>query len=183
MRRALELKISEPEKEILIGVIKTKAKLTKPAVRDMFRAEEAKYVFETAPSPELLALEEEQKRKDEEVQLWSVVRSLATDPKLLRRICQFAEEQGVVGEKLAVVAILLTLVSRLNRKECLRTLRRGAASSGKSFLIETMLKMLSEKSRLPARRRICQGLHLPGRTGRLQKQSHLCDGNGSSRCR
>jgi hypothetical protein len=75
-----------------------------------------------------------------------LVEHLAKDPAILDRVIDAVAAAGVVGERRATLAVYLTATSRLNRRRCLSVLRRGAASSGKNFLIEIVLTLMPPES-------------------------------------
>src|SRR4029077_18661361 len=88
-----------------------------------------------------MAVAAEDRRKRIE-HLATLVRPLAADPNLMKKLIAYAHGQGVVGEDAAVVATFLTAVSRTlaGRAGCM--VRTGAPSSGKNFVVETILATL-----------------------------------------
>ena len=71
-----------------------------------------------------------------------MVRPLAADPDLINNLIAYANDQGVVGEDPAVVATFLTAVSRTLAGRAGCTVRTGAPSSGKNFVVEAILATL-----------------------------------------
>jgi hypothetical protein len=119
------------------------------SLREQWSKQEAEWARANAPTPEQLAemtaeaaAQAREERAAEAEALWAQVRPLATDPKLIDHLLDYIRAQGVVAEEGGSIGIFLTLVSRLGFKPlCL--LRRGAAASGKNYLVEIQLRLLS----------------------------------------
>ncbi len=126
-------------------------------VREDWKAEEKRFDLETAATNQekenariaaeaKVELEAEGARAEEAAELWPKIKKLATDPRIIERLVEFVGARGVVGENPARIAIFLTVTSRLHKRKAISLLRRGAASSGKNYLVEAIIQMVSPES-------------------------------------
>lgn len=143
------LELSEVQREAIAKRIVESTRISIRTVKtDMKNATRA-WAEKQAPTPEELAARKaleaariEAERQAECALVSKRVEPLARDPKLMERMIAFVHSQGIVGEEAAIIAILLTFASRRLRRRALSYLRRGAPSSGKNVVIETMLTMM-----------------------------------------
>ena len=90
-----------------------------------------------AAEAEQAAAEQAAERETRKAELWEEVRSLATDPELMKRWYLYGRDRGLVREDNGFVGVRLTFESRLLKGvSALCLLRRGAAASGKNHPIE-----------------------------------------------
>ena len=72
---------------------------------------------------------------------WAVCEGLATSSDLLKRVFDAVARLGVTGDRAGALCTFLTAISRF-LSEPVRMLRRGSASSGKSYVIDKILALL-----------------------------------------
>ncbi len=143
------LELSEVQRETIAKGIVGRTGISIRTVKNDMKKARAVYAEKQVPTAEelaaraaLKAAQAEADRQTECAQIAHRVGSLAKDPKLMDRLIAFVHAQGIVGEEAAIVAIFLTFASRRLRRRALSYLRRGAPSSGKNVVIETMLAMM-----------------------------------------
>jgi hypothetical protein len=150
LRAALSLRKTEVRLETLVvAIAKSKSGLGLRVLRTAVKRLKAEFDRVSAPTDEELRQQEAATlaiAADERAQrirdLETLIRPIAADPDLIKNLIAHANDQGVVGEDSAVVATFLTAVSRTlaGRAGCMA--RTGAPSSGKNFVIETILATL-----------------------------------------
>jgi hypothetical protein len=72
---------------------------------------------------------------------WARCQAIALDP--VRLLLDIAERLGVVGDRFGVVAVFLTMTSRLLTRPA-GLLRKGASASGKSFPIDALIALFNK---------------------------------------
>jgi hypothetical protein len=73
---------------------------------------------------------------------WGKCKDVATDPKLIERLLDAGRRLGIAGDKQGVLCAFLVMVSRLLKRPA-AVLRKGAASSGKNFVTDTLTALLN----------------------------------------
>ena len=81
-------------------------------------------------------------REAEKASLMSRIGWLARSPDILMQAVQFLWDEGVAGERSALIALNLLMAGRMHKTMPMALLRTGAPASGKSFVVEQALSML-----------------------------------------
>jgi hypothetical protein len=146
LRAALSLRETEVRLETLVvAIAKSKSGLGLRVLRTAIKRLKAEFDRASAPTDEELRQQEAatlaiaaEERTQRIRDLETLIRPLAADPNLMKKLIAYAHGQGVVGEDAAVVATFLTAVSRTlaGRAGCM--VRTGAPSSGKNFVVEAI---------------------------------------------
>ncbi len=89
-------------------------------------------------------IEEENNRKQTE-KTWKTCRDLATHPNILEIFDQELEKSGVVGVQSEAKILYLTLTSHILNKP-ISIVIKGPSSTGKSYLVENVLKFFPEEA-------------------------------------
>ena len=84
--------------------------------------------------------EAERERKEAQEAAWSACGKLARSPDILSEMAQFVRARGLVGEERIAKLIYLAATSRLLSR-IVSVAVKGPSSGGKSFLVETVLKL------------------------------------------
>ena len=84
--------------------------------------------------------EAERERKEAQEAAWSACGELARSPDILSEMAQFVRARGLVGEERIAKLIYLAATSRLLSR-IVSVAVKGPSSGGKSFLVETVLKL------------------------------------------
>jgi hypothetical protein len=74
---------------------------------------------------------------------WSVCKDLAQAPDLIARLLEAGLRLGIAGDRRGILGVSLVMVSRL-LSDPARMLRKGAAASGKSFVIDKLVQLLND---------------------------------------
>jgi hypothetical protein len=81
-------------------------------------------------------------REAAKASLMSQIGWLATSPDILMQAVQFLWDEGVAGERSALIALNLFMAGRMHTTMPMALLRTGAPASGKNFVVEKALSML-----------------------------------------
>jgi hypothetical protein len=84
-------------------------------------------------------------RDAERKRYWKLCSSIAESLTLMDDFVSVSQRSGIVGEARAIKTTYLSATSRLAVADVLSTLREGAASAGKSYAIDTVLKFVPKE--------------------------------------
>jgi hypothetical protein len=121
----------------------------RPALKGVWKKQAAAHKATLAPTDEEraeAAAKEAEKaatdREAEKASLLSRIGWLARSPDILTEAVQFLWDEGVAGERSALIAVILFMAGRMHKTMPMALLRTGAPASGKSFVVEQALSML-----------------------------------------
>jgi hypothetical protein len=80
-------------------------------------------------------------REAEKASLMSRIGWLARSPDILTEAVQFLWDEGVAGQRSALIAVILFMAGRMHKTMPMALLRTGASASGKNFVVEKALSM------------------------------------------
>ncbi len=146
---ALNAKPSEIERGQIIKAVAKSLGVTKAAVERLWGEIESAMRVADAPTEadRLTRLAAEQREREaERAELYERCKHIATNPNLLYNMEDIVGRLGVVNERSAIKASYLTATSRLEAKGAIALLRRGAAASGKNFLVDAVFRLLPPES-------------------------------------
>lgn len=83
---------------------------------------------------------EAEQRQEVHAEAWAKCKDIATAPEIMPLVVELAEKLGLVGESRLVGLVYLAVTSRLFSKP-ISVAIKGPSGSGKSFLVETVLRM------------------------------------------
>jgi hypothetical protein len=153
MKKAIRTKIDGIGKDQLLSALGKSLKLTPRKLGVRWAQCEAEVAEEDAVplTPEELAAcaeaeakakaEAEARVKADTEALYEKCREIAEATDLIFGMIKIVQRLGVVGERKAILAAYLAASSRLNRRKALSLLRRGSAASGKSYVVDQVLKL------------------------------------------
>ena len=85
-------------------------------------------------------------RDAEVARLWVSCKDLAQDESVLTKMAEASQRAGMVGEKQAIRAVCLSMVSRLLKDGGVNLVRRGAPAGGKNFLVSIVTTLMPPES-------------------------------------
>ena len=146
---ALNAKASEVESAQIIRALAKSLGVAKAAVESLWGDIKSAVRIADAPTDmDRLALRAAEQRESEakRAELYERCEHIAINPNLLDHMANVVARLGVVNERSAIKASYLTATSRLEVKGAIALLRRGAAASGKNFLVDAVSRLIPPES-------------------------------------
>lgn len=96
---------------------------------------------EALSQAEPIKTEQRKKLRDQGVEAWKNCKELAEAPDIIEQVVRKIKKMGVVGEERAVKLLYLSLTSRVFSRP-ISVVIKGTSSTGKSFVLESILKLM-----------------------------------------
>jgi hypothetical protein len=154
LKAAVDDRLSEMHVETLVNVATRKTRLAKGQAKAFVKREQKELALRDADTPEAKAEQDRREKAEveaagitkriEAARLYGSCKSIAKSATLLDDLVRVVHRLGVVGEDASIAGEYLACTSRLLKLRAISHLRRGAAASGKNFLITMTLRFFPE---------------------------------------
>jgi len=150
---AIEARVDGIVEAKIITKLAKACDVDRATLKNLWKKQAAAHKAALAPTKEEraeAAAKEEEKvaadREAEKASLMSQIGWLARSPHILREAVTFLWDEGVAGERSALIALNLFMAGRMHKTMPMALLRTGAPASGKSFVVEQALSMLPKSA-------------------------------------